>query len=96
MDIAATKAQFARAIALHQRYMAAPSAARLPQLLEAVQLYEGLLAVITERDFPAQWAATQNNLATAYKDLPTGDRVRNIEVEVRRRGGTPGNPQSGC
>ena len=40
------------------------------------------LKVYTEKDFPADWAATQNNLANAYNDRIRGDRAENIEQAI--------------
>ena len=54
----------------HQAYMDARSAAKLPSLVQAMRLYESVLDVFTERDFPADWAMTQNNLGLAYTALP--------------------------
>ncbi len=34
---------------------------------------------MTEKDFPVDWAQTQNNLGVAYDDLPTGDRAANLK-----------------
>jgi tetratricopeptide (TPR) repeat protein len=33
--------------------------------------------VYTERDFPAEWATTENNLGAAFSDLQTGERAEN-------------------
>ncbi len=73
---------FAQAVTLHEGYRRAPSAARLPDLLQAIELYRGLLEVWTERHFPVQWAGTQTNLGSAYAQLPTGDRARNLEQAI--------------
>ncbi len=54
-----------RALELQVRYQKVPSRERLADLLEAIQLYEAALRVRTERDFPEEWAATQNNLGNA-------------------------------
>ncbi len=36
----------------------------------------------TERDFPQDWATTQNNLGIAYRDLATGDRGDNLKRAI--------------
>ena len=36
----------------------------------------------TEQAFPQQWAMTQNNLATAYRNIPGGDRAANIQRAI--------------
>ena len=82
MTPAEARAALERAIALHNDYMNAPSAAKLPQLHQAIGLYEAALRVYTERDFPVDWATTQNNLATAYGNLPTGDRGANLQRAI--------------
>lgn len=39
---------------------------------------EAASRIYTERDFPMQWAMTQNNLGSAYRNLPRGDRAANL------------------
>ena len=46
------------------------------------RLLRGALGVQTERDFPWDWAETQNNLGVAYQDLPTGDRGDNLRRAI--------------
>lgn len=41
-----------------------------------------MLRVFTEREFPVQWAETQNNLGEAYRELSTGDSGRNLERAI--------------
>jgi len=38
--------------------------------------------VLTEADFPQDWAMTQGNVGTAYLQLPTGDRVENVREAI--------------
>ncbi len=47
-----------------------------------VKLTEQALVGLSERDFPTDWAMTQNNLGTAYNDLPTGDRAHNLQQAI--------------
>jgi hypothetical protein len=44
--------------------------------------FEVALRVRTEREFPVQWAMTQNNLGIAYRNLPTGDRGANLQQAI--------------
>src|SRR5262245_61130622 len=59
-------------------YLQAPYLRAAAQFEQAVRIYEAVLDVITERDFPVQWAMIQNNLGVAYRDLPHGDRADNL------------------
>jgi class 3 adenylate cyclase/predicted ATPase len=45
---------------------------------ENVRLNESLLIRLIAESDPAKWAATQNNLGNAYRNLPTGDRGENL------------------
>jgi tetratricopeptide (TPR) repeat protein len=51
-------------------------------LRQAIACYEAALRVYTERDFPQDWAMTQNNLGNAWGDLPTGDRGANLRQAI--------------
>ena len=51
-------------------------------LAQAIAAYEAALRVRTERESPADWATTQNNLGTAYANLPTGDRGENLRKAI--------------
>jgi hypothetical protein len=44
--------------------------------------------VWTERDFPQQWAGTQNNLGAVHAELPTGNRGFNVAIAAQRIRGT--------
>ncbi|WP_348304612.1 CHAT domain-containing protein, partial [Methanothrix sp.] len=48
----------------------------------AIEHYEQALKIRTQKDFPTDWAATQNNLALAYNDRIRGDRAENIELAI--------------
>jgi len=52
------------------------------QYRKMASLNEEVLSKLTERDFPVQWATTQNNLGNAYSDLPTGDRAENLKKAI--------------
>jgi tetratricopeptide (TPR) repeat protein len=51
-------------------------------LEKAIKLYQSFFAVLTERDFPVDWAMTQNNLGNAFADLPTGERGENLKQAI--------------
>ncbi|PSB00593.1 tetratricopeptide repeat protein, partial [Merismopedia glauca] len=48
----------------------------------AINGYERVLTFFTQTDFPVQWAATQNNLASAYSNRIRGDRAQNLERAI--------------
>ena len=48
----------------------------------AITGYEVALTVYTREALPIDWAATQNNLANAYRDRIKGDRTHNIEQAI--------------
>ena len=51
---------------------------RAANLAQAIACYKAALRVYTEKQFPMDWAMTQNNLGIAYKNLPSGDRAANL------------------
>jgi len=51
-------------------------------LAKAIDVYRHFLNIWTERDFPLDWAATQNNLGVAYSEIPTGDRGENLKRAI--------------
>ena len=51
-------------------------------LAKAIDVYRRFLNIWTERDFPLDWAATQNNLGVAYSEIPTGDRGENLKRAI--------------
>jgi tetratricopeptide (TPR) repeat protein len=55
---------------------------RSENLERAIACFEAALRVRTERDFPHEWAMTQNNLGNAYANLPTGDRGENLRRAI--------------
>ncbi len=55
---------------------------RTLNLRRAIACFEAALRVYLERDFPENWAATQNNLGTAWSDMPTGDRGENLRRAI--------------
>ena len=50
----------------------------------AITANQTMLSFFTHSQYPAEWAATQNNLATAYSDRLKGDRAENIEEAIAR------------
>jgi len=55
---------------------------RADNIERSIEHYNNALKVRTEKDFPEQWAMTQNNLAKAYEDRILGDRADNIERSI--------------
>ncbi len=49
-------------------------------LRHAIAFYDTVLQYYTEKDFPNQWAMTQNNFGLAFLDLPTGARGANLQI----------------
>ncbi|MGO9265503.1 MAG: hypothetical protein ACLQBA_11600, partial [Candidatus Binataceae bacterium] len=50
-------------------YMNLPTRDRGENLKRAITCYEAALRIYTERDFPQEWASTQNNLDAARAEL---------------------------
>ncbi len=59
-------------------YCDLPTGDRDEDLAKAIECFQAALRVDTEKDFPQQWATTQNNLGEAYRTLPTGDNGENL------------------
>jgi tetratricopeptide (TPR) repeat protein len=55
---------------------------RSHNLRRAMDYYYATLRVITEQEFPQDWAGTQNNLGEAWRVLPTGDRGENLRRAI--------------
>jgi CHAT domain-containing protein/tetratricopeptide (TPR) repeat protein len=81
-SVAQAKARFQRGAQLYLDYVRSPAAYKIPFLQEAIQCYTDALRVITERHHPADWATIQNNLGTAYRNLPAGDKRQNISRAI--------------
>jgi hypothetical protein len=45
----------------------------------AIAAYQAALRVSTEKDFPIDWATTQNNLGLLYAVIPDGNRAENLK-----------------
>jgi len=73
---------FEHALRLQEDFMQAPAADKISDLLAAIQCYQTILRIFTERDFPVDWAMTQNNLGIAYGNLPLGDRGQNLAQAI--------------
>ena len=58
-------------------------AKRASIVTEAIRRCEAALRVYTEKDFPQDWATTQNNLGNAYTNLPTGDKGENLTRAIQ-------------
>jgi tetratricopeptide (TPR) repeat protein len=63
-------------------YWNLPSGDRGQNLQRAIACFEAALRIYTERDFPQDWARTQNNLGNAYRNLPSGDRGQNLRRSI--------------
>ena len=50
----------------------------------AIDCYQGALRVYSERDFPVEWAMTQENLGMAHANLLTGDGGENLTNAIAR------------
>jgi CHAT domain-containing protein len=48
----------------------------------AIASYSAALEVYTRQAFPQDWAMTQNNLATAYRNRILGEKAQNIEMAI--------------
>ncbi|MEM1170697.1 MAG: CHAT domain-containing protein, partial [Cyanobacteria bacterium P01_H01_bin.35] len=51
-------------------------------LENAIAAFHLVLEVHTEKDFPIDWATTQNNLGNAYRDRIRGDKAENLENAI--------------
>ena len=59
-----------------------PLGNRASNLEIAITGYETALEVYTREAFPANWAATKNNLAIVYSDRIRGERAQNLEDAI--------------
>jgi len=75
-------AQLERGQALHEEFMRAPAADKIPRLLAAIQCYDEALLSWTEQDFLIGWAHTQHARAIAYTQLLQGDRTANLHRAI--------------
>ncbi len=48
----------------------------------AIMAYQNALIILTQKDFPVDWAATQNNLGNAYTERIKEDRAQNLEQAI--------------
>jgi CHAT domain-containing protein len=48
----------------------------------AISCYSRALLVLTQADFPIEWATTENNRASAYSDRIEGKRSANLELAI--------------
>ncbi len=48
----------------------------------AIACYSRALLVLTQADFPVEWATTENNRASAYSDRIQGNRSTNLESAI--------------
>jgi len=59
-----------------------PRGSRKNNLEITIAAYQAALEILTREAFPEQWAMTQINLATAYKDRIKGEKADNIEQAI--------------
>jgi CHAT domain-containing protein len=59
-----------------------PNGSRSINLELAICCYGRALLVLTQADFPIEWATTENNRASAYSDRLEGDRSVNLEWAI--------------
>ena len=59
-----------------------PTGDRGENLRRAFTYYESALRVLTEADFPSDWARTQICLGNAYSELSAGDRGENLHRAI--------------
>ena len=72
-------------------YADLPTGDRGENLTKAIACYEAALRVYTERDFPADWAMTQNNLGNRLQRSANGrSRREPSEGDRLLRGGAAG------
>src|ERR1700722_4889261 len=63
-------------------YSRLPTRNHAANLQKAIDAYDAVLGVLTEKDDPVSWARTQNNLGAAYAELP-GDRAANLQMAIK-------------
>jgi CHAT domain-containing protein len=59
-----------------------PLGSRANNLEIAITGYQTLLEVYNREAFPEQWATTQNNLGTTYRNRIRGERADNLELAI--------------
>jgi CHAT domain-containing protein len=59
-----------------------PGGNRSINLELAISCYSRALLVLTQADFPIEWATTENNRASAYSDRIQGNRSANLESAI--------------
>ncbi len=59
-----------------------PSGNRTINLELAICCYGRALLILTQADFPIEWATTENNRASAYSDRIEGNRSANLESAI--------------
>ena len=59
-----------------------PLGNRADNIEQAIAAYQSALEVRTRQAFPEQWAMTQNNLGTAYRERIRGERAENLEQAI--------------
>ena len=67
---------------LYLDYIRQPAAYKIPQLLEAIRCLTSALEVLSETEFPREWALTQNNLGGCYRNLPTANKRDNVTKAI--------------
>lgn len=64
-------------------FLNSPSAARLPELIRAIELFEAVVRASNPQTTPEAFARAHVNLGAAYVNLPVGHRGENLETAIR-------------
>ncbi len=67
---------------LYLDYIRSPAAHKNPQLLEAIRCLTSALEILSETEFPREWALIQNNLGGCYRNLPTANKRDNVSKAI--------------
>jgi len=66
---------------LGNAYRDLPSGNRAVNVERGITAYEAALGVLTQKEFPVDWAMTQNSLGLAYLAMP-GDSIANLQRAI--------------
>ncbi|EKF01060.1 CHAT domain-containing protein [Tolypothrix sp. LEGE 11397] len=83
-EVKADEAEYLAAVIVEFSNLIAqfPLGSKASNMEIAITGYEVALTVYTREALPIDWAATQNNLANAYRNRIEGDRADNIEIAI--------------
>jgi len=66
-------------LTLDNTYSQFSTSDRAGNLTRALTAYQAALLVYTEKDFPGEWAKTQNDIGIVFVSLPIGGRAENLK-----------------